>query len=1175
MRKFFMVMLQVMFGAAAWAGVEGQACFLGQGGTGMDKAAALWRGEFPGLYTGRVGDSDRLDLSKWRYLVLDSGPVIDERFARRLEEWVWQGGRLIVTGLPTAYGKGGNQKPFCRGRTSRDNLLNAILRPISVAPSGSIQAKTVVWDGAALPCDLKLPGIKLVTGWPDATLDNMTLATAKAADGSQAAVATWHVYGRGLGVYTTLPVNQDNPLADTVRKFLANFAVNRPALPPANVFERPRTLAHVPGTDKLAEEPAPTLPAPDKSCVLEIHGDQFVGDYKGSPSWQPYRVGWTYDYSHPLKHEFELPAGAGPLWMEVKAAYGDHCDAPVVEALLNGKRLLLGQSPWERIQYSPQFYDAMRPVRFFIPAAWLGRRNVLEFVNRDGADWWLLHYVRFYRAEGKDSLEDSQTRDQPEPYELKATAGEPDLDGKLDAPAWRQADWKCFPDQIDGRPTEFALLSGKDCLFVGFKMPWRPKEKVEDVAEFAVGQHLFSAALDGKGGIVTSLRDTDGDVLLGAGFKAAGVQDAGLCSIELAIPWNLLPLRASGELYRPKTRLAMPFGNLLEGVNAYRRSQSGDNACWLSWLPFEFQGRQTTKLEAQYKVKTEYHHIYHPVVQALAYNLGGDADAAVVWPDPWRWGANSVRVSLPEAATAEATIMRAGTEAEHLTFDVHRDKTLRLPLLQPGPSTVSLAVRDAAGKLLALKSQEAKTELPFKAKLNRSYYTKESRGAVVLELFDPAAFASQVDRIEAEVELPGSEVASSSLSGDALKGEGRLVLPLDISALPLGRFPVSVQLVAGGKRLRLADLTLEKLPPAPVEAKLRADGTLEVNDKPVFPFGLMLNGLDTCDRVSDITAGGFNLAVALGGLFEDAPEKRAQYLEDAANAGVWLIVNPTGAQNGAGHWQIDYDKTAREVKELAPCPALLGYYPIDEPEYYHAKACTPQKLDEFNRFVKKLDPYRPNMISHGVGSIHYGRCDGVDFNGVVDIRVWECYGGPEDVFRKLDQMAGDGKCDRAVSWTYLKGGSRFNFSGYSPLEFRASVYASLVGGAKGIILFELQSFCWTGHEIYPHATAEVAGELSKLSETILKEGVEEFIPEAKGARARAWRDGEDTLLLVVNPADAAATAEIAMPLDVPRSLKPLFPSMPVALGDGRMLKVELAPYGVAAYRWHDAWSLFP
>lgn len=1167
--------------------------------SGQKELLNIWKNDF-GKYkvecslTGNVSALDgNTDLSKYKYMIIET-PRVKETFARNLENWVKQGGILIASGIPSEYLRisfSGETVPtetynipfVASGKAG--NRRNAILRANSVVDygNGTVVDINIPDDSELCPYagsersftvndkGIRSKGLALVTGWPDRALGDMSLVKARLDDKekgvTEQTVISRHRYGRGLGIAYMLPVSGKEKTFDVIRAAVVDYAVNFKA---SDKKVSPYSVEGAPGKaveDKeKSKETAPERPAPPANCILELQGDTFTGS-AGSPSWAPWRIALSNQAEFPIERTFKLEGGVSALWLKVKAAYGDHTDAPLVEVKFNGHTLVKAVSPWMRIQYNPDYYDRMFPVWIYVPSEIVKEENSISFINH-GPDWWLLDYVQFYKAEASDSLESWQAKAVPGRYEARAVDGEINLDGKLDDDVWKKVGWKNFDENECGAsPTSFALVNGNENLFIAFKCPYDKKSQLaaeDNVVEFAASwpgcetSYIFSYKCNGP----TSLVSTDGDVITGSTHKAAFADDKEkkLITVEMAVPWTYLSVDFQSQVYYPSLKRFMPEKGVMS-INAFRRIKIGPRCVWTAWLPFAYQNKNINVMSREYLTRVPYHLMYKSASKGWAIGLGGGTDM-VKWPFSWKWGLNELSIT-DVSAMKEVQVRHEGDAVFNGSFS---GRDLEVPLVLAGESDVIVKASGRDGALLGLSMRPASIEFPCMAMAGKSFYTTEKTAEVVFKIHDIKQFGKQVDRIDAEMILPGGRMLRSSLEKAEIPASKYIRLPFDISSLDCGSYKVKLSIAAAGETINLAPLVIRKLAPSEsTEVKLRFDGTPEINGKPFFPFGICFTAFPMHDSVKTVSDAGINVVIPWDNYSFMDKAKWDKFCGDALKEKVFIIL-----RDNAGGWLTDYDRNEKFVKSMKDYKAVFGYYPIDEPEYWHAPSCTPQKLKEFNDFRQKVDPYRPNMISHAVGNIHYGKSEGMVFNDAVDIRIWECYAGPAHIIKRMDEMAGTGKNDRIVSWAFLRTGPGHNYGGQSPRKFRANAYAAIIAGCRGILYFEMRTSRWTGHELWPDVFKKVSDEVQTIAASLIKETSREVELEvlegAPFSRAKAWIDGDDIYLMAVNANEKADQLKVKFPFDVEGNGKALFEEMPDAAISGSTVTIKIDPDGIGVYK---------
>lgn len=1118
-----------------------------------EKLLELWQREFAGLKIKCAVRNDitaleeNTDLSKFKFMVI-SMRRCTEGFARNVERWVANGGVAVLDRYPEEYippassrlKKYDSQvKPFFKlWQDSDTRPAHGMTRVAPVIPYGSKArvlkiAKTdnsemfnaMKASGILEPKDvIETHGLLLVTGWPDRGFGDMALLNAEFAgkdDKNEVkTVAVRHRYGQGRGYYSSLNISENDDFATALRSGLMKQIVadaKAPADVPKSLFNSPPGLAV---TSAVKEKPeVPGRPAPPGNCILELQGDEFSCSL-GSPSWAPWRVAVSHVPTTPIEKTFSLPANAGAsggLWMEIKAAYGDHTDPSLIELTFNGKLLMKRVSPWSRIQYSAKYYNSMYPVSFFIPAELVKDKNNLSFINH-GPDWFLVDYVRFFPADAEQSLAATLDKDQCGTFECRVQSGNVKIDGIFDEPVWAKASWKSLGEEKD-KPSSFAFAADDKYLYIGMKSWYK-----QTVAEFALAfpgcKNFYLFSFDQSD--TTFARNRDDEILPLIPLESKSVSgENGSIHMEARLPLACVPADFSAMVYRQKSKKVMPLGGVAD-FSVFRRSfqlNGKDDAVWYSFLPFMFKGERVHKLEREYKTRVPYHYMYDNVEDGLLYNISVNA-RPVSW-NKLKWGGNSISVDNSSSAYASAKVVVRAPGQPRVMFEYKLKKSahkLDFTIDFPGRNEISVQIFDASGKLTALDMRPAEIERPFNLKLDRSYYTTEDKAVVHMSLNYPEDFKRRAGKVYAELLRPDGEIVRA----DCVYGDDSGTFTFPLAGMADGEYSCFVNANIVGRSYRVAAPVLRKLAPAKTEVKLRHDGFSLVNGKPFFPMGILVDRYNVNPDITFVKEGGLNMAM----VWKKVPQ---EIWDKAAKENIMLSITTVGTHNGAGDWLVDYNGTREHVESIRNNPALFGYYPIDEPEYWHAPNCVPIQLQRFNDFTKDIDPYRPSMISHGVGSAHYCASEGMTFNDVVDIRIWECYGKPRAIVERMDEMKTVGRNDKAVSWAFLKLGPGWSFAPVDPSEFRANVYAAFVSGCRGIVFFMGSTARWTGGEVWPEASKEVSSEIQQIATERMKESSVELDVSTgnQDVRAMAWRDGKNLYLTVVNISDKQQEMKIS------------------------------------------------
>lgn len=1134
------------------------------------------------------------DLSNIKLIVINMGQI-HERFARKLEEWVKQGGIALIYRSPATYTKDSKRS----GTVSvpividgkKTQLMQGLIRITRAAPFDRGELKSISGGNSVIFQKLKnggtvTPGKKLdvsalhlITGFPNREFGDMELLSAKIAkkdgDVSEGAVVIRNRYGKGISYYTTLPLDDGDKFGRALREALIAQIKADESLPPldAPLYNNPPGKESSTVITEVAEE-KPERPAPPKNCILELQGDEFNLAI-GSPGWAPWRIALTSTDGTPIEKTFKINH-KGSLWMDIQGAFGDHREPPLMEVHFNGHRLMRQLAPWRRIPFSAQNYRVLYPVRFYIPASMLQKENTLKITNL-GLEWYILDFVRFFPVDNDNSLEKAIAEDKTgdDEYKVKTASGLK-VDGKLDEEIWKNAEWKTLPGnperlkplseeekKLTGKnapppyvQTSFAMLSDKENLYIAVKTVRNT------VAQLAVSYpgckdaYLFS--FDQKG--LVSCMNHDGEIIATPAMKTASHElKDGTWTMEAAIPLSLIP-GEDNNAYRPSLRKFLPLGRKVS-FNFFRRTNlEKDAAEWESLLPFNYMGKQTTFISRSRKIRVPYLFMYDNLEDATMFIQA--PENIIHLPELFHWGNNSISVDNPANRNQYAKIVVRPNNQKRLEYTFQlKDGRNEIPCMLnfPGETEVSVQLYDKQNNMTALAMRQTEIGQPFRIRAGRSFYTSEKNASLEVDFNYPNALEQATNELTAELYQPDGVIQRVTRK---VKGD-KTSFTFDISKLPAGDYETYLTAAFNGRKYAQPSAIIRKLPPAETEVKLRADGFMLVNDKPFFPMGILIDQYNANNDLTFIKDGGLNTAV----IWRDISDKEIQ---QAHKEGIHLIFSTTGTHGGAGDWMVNYQGTSKNLKKTRNQPAVIGYYPIDEPEYWHAPNCVPLQLQRFNEFAAGIDPYRPNMISHGVGNIHYCRSEGMTFNDAVDIRLYEIYSRPESIAKRMDQVKTFGKNDKAIAWMFLRVGGSPRHNLVSSVQYRAEAYTSLICGARGIIYFLQRMARWNGAEHWPEVSKALSDEIQTMATSKMKETstAVELETDNKDIRVTAWMDGNDMWFAAVNikPETSEVNAKLPEMKKLSGTFPPLFQEMDKLTINQGTIKIKLPAYGVGCWR---------
>ncbi|MFO8014561.1 MAG: hypothetical protein R6X20_14780 [Phycisphaerae bacterium] len=376
-----------------------------------------------------------------------------------------------------------------------------------------------------------------------------------------------------------------------------------------------------------------------------------------------------------------------------------------------------------------------------------------------------------------------------------------------------------------------------------------------------------------------------------------------------------------------------------------------------------------------------------------------------------------------------------------------------------------------------------KAETALDAYLDRSYYTTEASARVLVTA--PAG-------VPVSVQVAG-KAGRPLATAEATAGEGETAVAIPLADVPLGEWPVVVELRDGGRTARRArPLTLRKLPPVPDGAsEVKVDHqnrALLLDGEPFFPHGIWSGHLEQ-EWLRLYRDAGFNTVLLWQGPGRDLPAARGLADFDRLRThGLRAVPRPlTYLKPYGGLRRNDglvacTEELGREVRALRRHPAVLAWYGVDEPPTTGWEA----GLRAFRQAVRQADPYHPVYVSGSTPS----KRSAYD---LADIHGRHAYWGPmgSAAHRTPNRVA------RVAAWTYgnvteparrplffIVQGEFTSHSrrGLTPAERRVTVYLALVHGAKSLLYFR--------GPIYHRATAEsmkdLAAEIRTLAPALLR-----------------------------------------------------------------------------------------
>jgi len=538
------------------------------------------------------------------------------------------------------------------------------------------------------------------------------------------------------------------------------------------------------------------------------------------------------------------------------------------------------------------------------------------------------------------------------------------------------------------------------------------------------------------------------------------------------------------------------------------------------------------------------------------------------------------RTGASRTVTAEA-VHRPGTGQESMArtaLDLPTRGSVALSVDVHVPSierrTALLRLRDPqTGLLLARMPVDPNRFEP----LLRGYMARSVYGA------EPEAIAC----VTASVAGDGLRVRTTIADSDpavvtTLDKNGRAQVPLPIADFALGKHAVTVTLLEHDEAL--GHVTFDLYKAAAARGRLvqadRERRIVLVDGEPFLPFGLYRVPQGELEEMADI---GFNTVISWGESPTPTIEDQLGYLDAAHAAGLKVIDWPCRYAGRLRYADPEFaDKFAAFIEEdlpelVAACrdhPAMLAWYSPDEPNLAapYLEGGETQMIDLTRRYyqtVREGDPAHP-MYGLFCRTIPASR----DWQATYDVAGIDAYWLPlakdeTPLKPALAAQAADEVAGRYAKpfWLVLEAATySASARSLSPAEQRCQTYLGLIHGAKGLLYF-----------IYPVAYQPLLDEFRSLAaEThalalyvLSAEPAPAVRVEPQGladlVHARAFRKGDEVVLLAANPSRAQAEVRISFEGIEPNDVEVPFAERALPIQDGAAQET-IPGYGVRAYR---------
>ncbi len=461
-----------------------------------------------------------------------------------------------------------------------------------------------------------------------------------------------------------------------------------------------------------------------------------------------------------------------------------------------------------------------------------------------------------------------------------------------------------------------------------------------------------------------------------------------------------------------------------------------------------------------------------------------------------------------------------------------------------------------------------------------SFYTHETKGRLIYDISLPADRRA-VATLTVKVTSPDGKPVLSQTVKPPLPA--RVVIPLDMARLTLGKSPASAELVEGGQAVAGLQHEVIKLPPLTPGAEVKINRLTRVlwrDGTPYLPCGSDAStSLErSLGNLRDQAANGFNHLHLWSGFWE--PEKTAhgtipklnpaalkQILDTAQACGMTVTVN-------LSHWlSINHfhkgrftnpDVTDEEIigraGEVARLfrghPAVLGWHLIDEPDPAY---CPPEWIARIHDAIQAEDPYHPAEINLGGTAVSTASfLDGSDYVSVDIYPVPTAHVGIITPHTRFMRLTG--------GWRPIRWWIQSLPYAYEPTaaEQTCMAYQALAEGTRFMLFYNYRPTsyaAWAG-------LGQIAAEMQALRPALAAEredlpvtGVEHerVVASLHRAEGAVW-------VIAVNRDTQAATAQFALPAECAgKTAEVLFEGRKVKC-EGTTLKDTFAPMARHVYR---------
>jgi hypothetical protein len=346
------------------------------------------------------------------------------------------------------------------------------------------------------------------------------------------------------------------------------------------------------------------------------------------------------------------------------------------------------------------------------------------------------------------------------------------------------------------------------------------------------------------------------------------------------------------------------------------------------------------------------------------------------------------------------------------------------------------------------------------------------------------------------------------------------------------------------------------------KVQVRADGTLMVNQKPFFPFGLYHVSWDSTEKermkhLQEIANAGFNLIHASAPILSEY----GAFLDKANQLGISVIS------------EHNIDSLPNFVKTFKDKPAVLGWKLADDVDIYkNGKGFTPKQIVDLHHQIKRIDPEHITYIA-----------------GAIDTRISEFVNTADAIGATAYPLGHAEK--QPISWSYhmvstvQKAAAKHHLTTAalqafrwsrkdaplpSPHEIRNLTYQALLGGAKGLLYYTYYDEAWylPEHPELWKGLKSLVPEIKSIDSMVLNGDSTEIKTGKEDLKAGIWVHKNQALAVLINMSyKKAMDVEIQLPRNINHAGIRMFKHYPsdLRLENGRIFG-SLKPLDVQIYK---------